>query len=353
MIRVMVVDDSSIYRRLLSKALSEYSDIEVVGTACDGQEAIEKMAKLKPDVLTLDMNMPRMNGIETLAVLAAKYPSVQVIVVASETRHDAERAVTILEAGAFDMVLKPKANDASPMQSLRNELYPNIKAAAERKSGIGAAKAVSAPKLKPVAHRSGHGFSADMIAIGSSTGGPAALFDVLSVMGKDFPVPIVVVQHMPKLFIETLSTRLNRDVPLTCVVAQDKMTLEPGSIYFAPGEVHTEIIRASGGKLSISLNNDAPEHHCRPAVDVTLRSLHKLAPTVKTLAVILTGMGKDGALGAKLLSDAGGKVIAQDEASSVVWGMPGTTVKLGAADEVLPLDQIGSAIACLTSRGRA
>ena len=157
---------------------------------------------------------------------------------------------------------------------------------------------------------------------------------------------------MPKLFIETLASRLNRDVPLRCVVAEEKMKLEPGFVYFAPGEIHTDIIREAGGKLSIVLNDGAPEHHCRPAVDVTLRSLHKLAPAVKTLVVILTGMGSDGALGAKLLADNGAKVIAQNEQTSVVWGMPGATVRLDAADEVLPLDQIGAAIVRTTRGGQ-
>lgn len=344
MIRVMVVDDSGVYRMLLARALQEYPDIEVVGAVCDGQEAIEKMAELKPDVITLDMNMPRMNGMETLAVLAVKHPSVQVIVVASETRNDAERAVSILEAGAFEMVLKPKATDTTPLQTLRQELYPKIKAAAERKTGIGAKK--NRPVLKPnaAAKISKAGFSPDIVAIGSSTGGPSALFDLLIKIGKDFPLPIVVVQHMPKLFIETLASRLNRDVPLTCVVAQEKMKLQAGHVYFAPGEIHTDIIRGADGNLSVKFNNAAAEHHCKPAVDVTLRSLHKLVPAVKTLVVILTGMGSDGAIGAKQLSDSGAKVIVQDEESSVVWGMPGSAVRLGAADKVLPLNQIGEAI---------
>jgi len=351
MMRVMVVDDSGIYRLLLSKVLQEFSDIEVVGSASDGQDAIEKMDRLKPDVITLDMNMPRMNGMETLAVLAVKYPRVQVIVVSSETRNDAERVVSILEAGAFEMVLKPKATDSTPMQSLHDELYPKIKAAYERKKGLGQGQTISSPAVKPAVKRVIHGFSPDIIAIGSSTGGPAALVEVLSKIDGDFPLPVVVVQHMPKLFIETLAARLNRDMKLSCQVARENMKLEAGHVYFAAGEKHMDIVRAAGGALSVLFNDAAAEHHCKPAVDVTLRSLHRLAPAVKTLVVILTGMGSDGAIGAKLLADSGAKVIVQDEASSVVWGMPGATVKLGAVNEVLPIGQIGTAIVNSAYRG--
>jgi len=353
MIRVLVVDDSGVYRMLLSKALKEYQDIEVVGAAVDGQEAVELIPKLKPDVITLDMNMPRMNGMETLAVLAVKYPDIQVIVVAAETRNDAERVVLVLEAGAFDMVLKPKATDATPMQTLREGLYPKLKAAAERKSGLKQQRTVP-PRPATVATpgRVRGVFTPDIVAIGSRTGGPAALREVIAALPANFPVPVIVVQHMPKLFIESLASRLDRDCPVRCLVAQEQMKLEAGHVYFNPGEIHMDVVRAAGGGLTVRFNDGAPEHHCKPAVDVALRSLHRLAPTIRTLVVILTGMGADGAAGAKMLSDVHARVIAQDQQSSVVWGMPGQTVKLGAADEVLPLAEIGPAIACI-GRGMA
>jgi len=345
MIRVMVVDDSGVYRMLLSKALKQYSDIEVVGAAVDGQEAVGLIEKLNPDVITLDMNMPRMNGMETLAVLAVKYPDVQVIVVAAETRNDAERVVLVLEAGAFDMVLKPKATDATPMETLRKALYPKLKAAAERKSGLNKQRILPRKPVAVVAPRRVSGqFIPDIVAIGSSTGGPAALHEVIAALPADFPVPVIVVQHMPKLFIESLAGRLDRDFPIRCLVAEEQMKLKAGHVYFNPGETHMDVVRAVGGELSIRFNDGEPEHHCKPAVDVLLRSLHRLAPTIRTLVVILTGMGADGAAGAKMLSEVNAKVIVQDQQSSVVWGMPGETVKLGAADEVLPLDEIGAAI---------
>ena len=345
MIRVMVVDDSGVYRMLLSKALKEYPDIDVVGSAVDGQEAIGLISKLKPDVITLDMNMPRMNGMETLAVLAVKHPDVQVIVVAAETRNDAERVVMVLEAGAFEMVLKPKASDATPMQTLREALYPKLKAAAERKSGLNQQKIIPRKPAAVMAPRRVSGvFTPDIVAIGSSTGGPAALHAVIGALPADFPVPVIVIQHMPKLFIESLARRLDRDFAIHCLLAQENMELKAGHVYFNPGETHMDVVRATGGGLTIRFNDGEPEHHCKPAVDVVLRSLHHLAPTVRTLVVILTGMGADGAAGAHMLSEANARVIAQDQQSSVVWGMPGETVKLGAADEVLPLDEIGAAI---------
>ena len=344
MIRVMIVDDSGVYRMLLTKALQECANIELVGTASDGDEAIKKVDELRPDVITLDMNMPRMNGMETLAVLAVKYPSVQVVIVTSETRNDAERAVSILEAGAFEMVLKPKAIDASPMETLRHKLYPIIKAAAKRKGGLNTSEPKPIKEWKTAATSSQPGFKPDIVLIGSSTGGPAALYDVLCKLEASFPIPVLVVQHMPKLFVESLATRLNKDIPLPCVVAEENTELKAGHIYFAPGDIHSDVVRTEGGKLTIHFNDGEPEHYCKPAVDTTLRSLESLADTVKTMVVILTGMGKDGAMGAKLLSEQGARVIAQDEESSVVWGMPGETVRLGAAHQILPLDKIGSAI---------
>jgi len=347
----MIVDDSGVYRMLLTRALKQFSDIDVVGAVSDGQEAIEKMELFKPDVITLDMNMPRMNGMETLAVLSVKFPSVQVIVVAAETRNDAERAVSILEAGAFEVVLKPKATDAAPMQTLREQLYPMIKAAAERKMGVTTIRKPPVKNIPAARNKHLHGFKPDIVAIGSSTGGPAALYEVLSKIDSAFPLPIVVVQHMPKLFIETLASRLNRDIPLPSMVAEENMELQGGHIYFAPGEVHSDIICSRQKKFSIMFNDAEPEHHCKPAVDVTLRSLEKMPSNVKVLVVILTGMGSDGAMGSKGLSEKGAKVIVQDQESSVVWGMPGATVRLGVADDVLPVSEIGAEIVRIASRG--
>ncbi|RLL53062.1 chemotaxis-specific protein-glutamate methyltransferase CheB [Mariprofundus sp. EBB-1] len=338
MIRVLLVDDSALYRKLLVRALRTCSDIEIVGEAVDGQDALAKIAILQPDVITLDMNMPRMNGMETLAVLSVKYPMIKTIIVAAETRDDAERVVQVLEAGAIDVVLKPRASVSEPVKTLTNELGEKIRAAAGRMHSSYRGVNVSRPS------RSFRRFRPDIVVIGSSTGGPAALYDVLTVLSADFPFPIVVVQHMPKLFVESLARRLDQDTRLKCCVAKDGEGLKAGHIYFSPGEQHLMIEQNAPGKLVVRLDDGAAVHHCKPAVDVTLRSLHKLAGRVKTLTVILTGMGVDGAAGAAALSEAGGKVIAQDRQSSVVWGMPGETVKLGAADEVLALDQIGDAI---------
>jgi len=363
MIRVLVVDDSSVYRMLLKKMLDAFDDVEVVGVASGGRDAIAKIPDLKPDVLTLDMNMPDMDGMATLGVVSAKYPNVKVIVVASETKNDAERAVLVLEAGAFDFVLKPKASDVEPIRLLREELHPKIQAAVSRsmflkRSHSGLKNRKNAPTVVMSVKNSANKtipparparFKPEIIAIGSSTGGPAALHEVMPVIRGDIHVPVVIIQHMPKLFIESLAKRLDSDMSLHCCVGENGMVLKPGCVYFAPGEQHMDIIR-SGTELMIKLNDSPPEHHCRPAVDVTLRSLALLAPSVQTLVVILTGMGTDGAAGAKLLSGKRCWVIAQDEESSVVWGMPGETVRMGAAHDVLPLDDIGGRINSLVSR---
>jgi len=341
MIRVLLVDDSSFYRSLLVKALKRCSDIEIIGEAVDGQDALAKIAQLKPDVITLDMNMPRMNGMETLAVLAVKFPAVKTIIVAAETRDDAERVVLVLEAGAIDVVLKPKSGERDSVQFLHHDLGSKIRATAGCLHSSRVSKSVVQTVNKP---KSFGRFNPDIIAIGSSTGGPAALHEVLTALKADFPKPVVVVQHMPKLFVESLAKRLNRDAPLHCRVAEEGDCLQAGVIYFAPGDKHLLIERSEIGKLIVRLNDGAAEHHCKPAVDVTLRSLHQLKQRVKALVVILTGMGVDGAAGAAALSGAGARVIAQDKQSSVVWGMPGETVKLGAADEVLPLTRISDAI---------
>ncbi|GAV20530.1 two-component system, chemotaxis family, response regulator CheB [Mariprofundus micogutta] len=338
MIRLLLVDDSKLYRRLLARALSGCNDIEIVGEAVDGQDALEKITRLKPDVITLDMNMPRMNGMETLAVLSVQHPAVKTIIVAAETRDDAERSVLALEAGAFGVVLKPKASESAPVKALTDELGPKVRAAAGRMQSMPGKTVIRRPR------KSINRFTPDIIAIGSSTGGPAALHDVLTVVKADIPCPVVVVQHMPKLFVESLARRLDRDTRLNCCVAEDGTCLQAGQIYFAPGEAHLMVERNATGQLIARLNDGPAEHHCKPAVDVTLRSLHKLADRTHALVVILTGMGADGAAGAAALSKSGASVIAQDKESSVVWGMPGETVKLGAADEVLPLQQIGDAI---------
>jgi len=384
--RVLVVDDSVVFRNFLRGCLNDLGNIEVVGVARDGIDALEKISALKPEVVTLDMEMPRMNGMEVLAKLGGNDDNLEVIVVTGTNSNDAERTVKALEAGAFDFIVKPTSSDRNPSETLKKLLEQKIGLAikkvrlSSRRSG---AARVVAPKVAPTpraptrieAQRqkmaaqkasvssSVAGVTAgknrtrtlrarpDIVAIGSSTGGPKALHELFTELSGEVPVPLVLTQHMPKLFLVSLAKRINDSCHLGCVIAEDGMPLKSGVIHVAPGEVHMEIVRGGGG-FQAKLVDGPKVHHCKPAVDPMFFSLAKLAPQVKTLSVVLTGMGSDGARGALEIGSGGGHVIVQDEKTSVVWGMPGATVKLGAAHEVQPLNLIDEAIMRFFGGGR-
>jgi two-component system chemotaxis response regulator CheB len=259
--------------------------------------------------------------------------------------------VQALKAGAFDFIVKPQASDANPMESIQqslrarlNELRPGL---APQKQAVNASVTpAAAPLMSPRNARP------DILAIGASTGGPAALHTVLAALPANLPVPVIVVQHMPDLFIRSLAARLDKDTLPTCSVAQDGEPLKPGHVYFAPGDRHLQV-HHDHGRLSAHLDDSPPLHFCRPAVDASFLSLAILAPTVQTLAVILTGMGKDGAAGALELARHGAFVMAQDKATSTVWGMPGAAVAVGAAHRVLPLTEIAGVIMTQTTSSRS
>ncbi|MDQ6964270.1 MAG: chemotaxis-specific protein-glutamate methyltransferase CheB, partial [Mariprofundales bacterium] len=386
--KVLVVDDSVFFRNFLRGCLNAMKGVEVVGVARDGVDALEKIKQLDPDVITLDMEMPRMNGMEVLERLGSEENHLEVIVVTGTNSNDAERTVKALEAGAFDFIVKPSSSDRNPAETLTKLLDEKIALAVKkvrissRRAGIvkSAAPAPSPPRRKAATRieaqrervaaqkrRGGVALPAgvvagknraqslrgrpDIVAIGSSTGGPKALHDLFAALPGDIPVPLVLTQHMPKLFLISLAKRINDSSALGCVIAEDGMRLKPGVIHVAPGELHMEIVRSAGG-LQVQLVDTPKVHHCKPAVDPMFFSLSKLAPQVKTLAVVLTGMGSDGALGALEIGSAKGHVIVQDETTSVVWGMPGATVKLGAAHEVRPLSLIDEAIMRFFAGGR-
>lgn len=344
-IRVMIVDDSVVFRSFIRHCLTDKKNVEIVGTASDGEMALRQIKTLKPDVVTLDVEMPKLDGIEVLKVLQRDAPNTRVVVITGESESSANRTIDALEAGACNFIVKPRASDKQGQENLSNQLAGWLTEARSiedilQKKGR---KKASRPVVTATRSAAAASFKPTLIAIGSSTGGPAALSRVLSVLPADFSVPIVVVQHMPKLFVQSLAARLNSESALTVVVAEEGGALEAGCIYLAPGDIHVEIVRNGVGLMTRLV--DGPKlHHCKPAVDMTFFSLARLAPGVKTMAIVLTGMGVDGAEGAKRIRDAKGYVIAQDEQSSAVWGMPGATVKLGAADDVLPLDQISHAM---------
>jgi len=346
MIRLLIADDSPVFRHFLRKCVARMQGVEVAGEARHGEDALLKIAELKPDVMTLDMTMPRMDGMQVLHTMKRDYPDLPAIVLTSGNESEAALTVEALDAGAFDFILKPHVADGDPEAFLIEALYPRIKAAYKpprRSAANPTAMHVMRSTVSSAAARP------DLVAIGSSTGGPQALHAVLGALPVDFPVPVVLTQHMPKLFMQPLADRLEKETALSCCLAEEGMKLARGYIYVAPGEHHLELMR-EGMDIVCRLSDAPPVHHCRPAVDPMFYSLAALAPRVNTLAVVLTGMGEDGAAGAKAIAGKRGHVIAQDEKSSVVWGMPGATVKCGAAHEVLPLDQIAAAIIARCAR---
>jgi two-component system chemotaxis response regulator CheB len=371
-IRVLIVDDSVVIRRLVSDVLSGDPALEVVGTAPNGKLALTKLAQLAPDLLTMDIEMPEMDGIAAVRAMRASGSRLPVIMFSTLTERGAAATLDALEAGASDYVTKP-ANVGSVAQSMnqvRSQLIPKIKALLPR-GGTGLpgpvgltrpgrpapvsrldAARVAAPAAAAMA-RPGRTASAEtvsrarrdspfrLLAIGCSTGGPEALSRLLSGFPADLPVPVVVVQHMPPVFTRQFAARLDRQHKVRVVEAAGGETLEPGTVYIAPGDFHLEL-QQRGAAVVTRLQQGPPENFCRPAVDVLFRS----AATVyggDVLGVVLTGMGADGRRGSEQLVARGSSVIVQDEATSVVWGMPGAVAGAGLAEEVLALDDLGPA----------
>jgi two-component system chemotaxis response regulator CheB len=373
MISVLVVDDSAVVRRLIVDALGGARNIEVVGTAANGLLAQAKIDNLKPDVVTMDIEMPQMNGIEAVKELRKRHPRLPVIMFSSLSAAGASATLEALAAGATDYVTKPSNTGSihDSVAAVREQLIPKIHALAGRPRAAGPPPRTLADGLRrltptpgpaprggpppPVAParppaRGTHG-RVDLIAFGSSTGGPDALTRVLMALPTDLAVPIVVTQHMPPVFTRMFAERLDRSIPLHVVEAADWKELIQGTVYIAPGDKHL-VLHRRGTTVLTHLTEDPPENSCRPAVDVMFRSVAQLYGA-SAYAVVLTGMGHDGREGARVLRTAGGAVLAQDEASSVVWGMPGAVVAAGLADEVLPLDRIASCLMTRLTVGRS
>jgi two-component system chemotaxis response regulator CheB len=354
-IRVLVVDDSTVIRRLLTDSLSSDPDLEVAGTAANGKIALAKISQVNPDVITLDMEMPEMDGITALIEIRKLYPKLPVIMFSTLTQRGAEATLDALSKGANDYVTKP-ANVGSvtaAMQNVRNELVPKIKAFCPWFAKSQPTTQIQRPAFQSqstVQKRTTEMNRVDIVAIGSSTGGPNALQTVLSQIPADFPVPIVIVQHMPPIFTKHLADRLHQLTSLNVVEAKRGDAVVPGGVWIAPGDYHMTL-RRDGTTIRVDLSQGTPENSCRPAVDVLFRSVSEMfRPNV--LSVILTGMGQDGARGCDAIRKAGGRVIAQDEATSVVWGMPGAVVQAGLADKILPLDKIADEIVRANIQGR-
>ena len=336
-IRVLVVDDSVVIRRLVCHALEEEPSIEVVAVASDGALALRRVAQVNPDVITLDVEMPEVDGIEMLRRLRMNDLQTRVVMFSTMTERGAVATLEALSLGADDYVTK--ASNAGSLDvslaSLRSQLIPKIRQFFRSE----AMPAIEKPRYTPAARLHGQ---VEAVAIGVSTGGPAALAVIVPQFPADFDIPVFIVQHMPPLFTRLLAERLNSMTSLIVKEASSGEPVQPRTIYVAPGDHHMLVHRASRG-FEIALSQEAPQNSCRPSVDVLFDSLAE-ACGKSTVAAVLTGMGQDGRVGAERLAAQGAYIMAQDEASSVVWGMPAAVVRAGIAQQVLPLGKIVPAI---------
>ncbi len=345
-IRVLVVDDAVVVRRMVANVLAKDPDIDVVGVAANGSIALAKLPIVNPDVVTLDVEMPGMDGLETLAKIRETHKTLPVIMFSTLTERGAAATLDALALGANDYVAKP-ANVGSvtvAIQRIRENLIPRIKVWGRRQPSY-----VSAPAapLKPeTVSRSPAPAQQNRIAavtIGVSTGGPNVLSNLIPELPADFPVPVVIVQHMPPVFTKLFADRLNAISKVTVHEGKDGDTLDAGGVWLAAGGVHTTVERRVLDTV-LRTNTDPPENSCRPAVDQLFRSAARRWGQ-EVLAVVLTGMGRDGTNGSQCIREAGGTVLAQDEATSVVWGMPGEVVKAGLANGgVYPLGELAGEI---------
>ncbi|TCK70793.1 protein-glutamate methylesterase/protein-glutamine glutaminase [Acidipila rosea] len=337
-IRVLLVDDSAVMRTLLRRVLAGDPSITLVGVAADGVEAVAQAAALKPDIILLDIEMPRMNGLEALEALRAQGSQARIIMCSTLTRRGAGITLEALARGATDYVAKPTAANGpeSALRTLREDLLPKIHALSGRTAWPTTIRQVSIP---PAAVRINR---LRAVVIGVSTGGPAALEKLLPGLPSLFPLPVLIAQHMPQVFTSLLAERLNGLCALRVCEASAGIIPEPGHVYIARGDWHLEVLEGVASRAPrLQLSQVAGNDFCRPSVDVLFRSA-AAAYGAGVIAVMLTGMGSDGLEGVQVVRSRGGCVIAQDRATSAVWGMPGVIVEAGLADRVLALDAIAA-----------
>jgi len=363
--RVMLVDDSAVIRGFLARWLKEESDIEVVASVSNGAIALREFEKAKPDVVILDIEMPEMDGMTALPKLIALDPEVKVIMASTLTLRNADISMKALSMGAADYIPKPESTRvAGDKEIFQRDLVAKVRALAARRRG-GAGLAAKVTERQPAAaspvskstsaqsnslyrnseivlRKSTLSLMPQVLAIGSSTGGPQALFKLFEKLKGRITKPIFITQHMPATFTSILAEHLGKIAGVICKEGVNGEIVEDNHIYLAPGDWHMTVVK-EGGDVRIKLNQDPPENFCRPAVDPMLRSLTDVYGG-RVLTVILTGMGHDGQKGSEELAKAGAPIIAQDEATSVVWGMPGAVATSGLSSAVLPLDDIPDAI---------
>lgn len=349
-LRTLIVDDTALYRRAVTDAISGLPAIELIGTASNGRLALAKLEELQPDLMTLDIEMPELNGIEVLEAISSWRKKPAVIVLSALTVQGSNLTMRALELGAFDFVTKPEG--VGSLETLKQSLAPRIQAFADRALARAHTQRVPMPsEVVPLASQRSVSKAKRLIVVGVSTGGPQALARVLPLFPADLSVPVLIVQHMPPLFTQALAESLQRKSALKIKEAEHGEVARPGWAYLAPGGRHMKIQSLAGGEMRIEITDDPQENHCRPSVDYLFRSVALQTPG-SAIAVILTGMGNDGAQGLRLLKRSGCATIAQDEASSVVYGMPREAAATGAVDEILPLDRIAGHIMQLLGQGK-
>jgi two-component system chemotaxis response regulator CheB len=357
-VKILIVDDSISYRQIMLTVIDKITDAECVGTAASGQIALRKIDVLQPDLVLLDVVMPDMDGVETLRQIKQRHPTVEAIMMSSFDMNTTKATLRSLQIGALDFVAKPKASSPeSGIAELVKYLQPLIHLVQTKKYATFSRHpyAEIAPKKMPLAtviqsssvdivassrRRKG---KFDLLVIGISTGGPKALDQLIPKLDKALSCPVIIVQHMPPLFTESLAMKLNQETTLQVSEAKGGEKLTAGHIYIAPGGKHLILSTQMDGSFYLEVNEMPPVNNCRPSVDVLFRSVAKNFKGY-VLAVVMTGMGRDGTEGVRLLKRNGSKCIVQDENSSVVWGMPGSVFEAGLADEVVPLNQLGHRI---------
>ncbi|HBB31502.1 MAG TPA: chemotaxis response regulator protein-glutamate methylesterase [Cyanobacteria bacterium UBA8803] len=351
-IRILVVDDSVVVRRMVSNILDGDPALEVVATAANGHIALAKIPQVNPDLILLDVEMPEMDGLQTLAAIRKQDKYLPVIMFSALTELGAAATLDALTLGATDYVTKPHnmKSKEEALQHIQKQLIPKIKifggstgrigeiqTANVKRQNFNIPSAIYTPSQIPNPKS-----QIDIVAIGVSTGGPNALETVLRQFPANFPVPIAIVQHMPPVFTKRLAERLGQKCQIRVAEGYTSGILEPGLAWIAPGDYHM-VVERQGTSVKLRTHQEPPENSCRPAVDVLFRSVAKTYGA-GTLAVVLTGMGQDGWHGCQYIREVGGQVIVQDEATSVVWGMPGIVANSGLAERVVPLDEIASEI---------
>lgn len=368
--RILIVDDAVVVRQVLSRLISDDPDLELAGTAANGRIAIEKVGQLAPDLMILDWEMPEMGGYETLVALRKTHPQLPVVLFSTLAERGSPQTLEAITLGVSAYVRKPKAMGGAEaaLEYLRRELLPPVRALCRLDdpaepvrptipASLPASDEDNTATTLVMSHSAasrrgrGNGAQVDVVAVGVSTGGPNALSALIPSLPEHFPAPVLIVQHMPSPFIRTLAERLDARSALEVREAVDNEPLKGGLVLFAPGDRHLVAVR-EGGSVRARLLETPPENSCRPSADVLFRSVAEIYGR-NALVVVMTGMGQDGLRGCERIRSVGGEVVVQDEATSIVWGMPGQVARAGLADEILPLNELGPRIVRRVLESRA